>query len=85
MTYGRNISKALDVFGLHHTDWPSLATNRVAWREMLRSGHAPPIHRAAPPTPAALPIALTRPRRALATVTNAKIRSSLAAYEEDDL
>ena len=85
MTYGRSISKAFDVFGLHHTDWPSLAADRVAWREMLRSGHAPPIHRAAPSTPAALPIALTRPRRALATVTNAKIRSSLAAYEDDDL
>jgi hypothetical protein len=60
MTYGRSVGKALDTFGLDHNKWPELAADRLAWRAMLRSGEPPPDYRAPSPTPAALPIALTR-------------------------
>ena len=60
MTYGRSVGKALDTFGLDHNKWPELAADRRAWRAMLRSGEPPPDYRAPSPTPAALPIALTR-------------------------
>jgi len=83
MTYGRSIAKALNEFDLHRSAWPSLAADRAGWREMLRSGRAPPSHRAAPPMPAARPIAQTRPRRALMDITNAKIHSSLALERGD--
>ena len=59
-----------------HNKWPELAANRLAWRAMLRSGESPPYYRAPPPTPAALPIALTRPKRPMAA-TNAAIQNSM--------
>ena len=68
--------KALDTFGLDHNKWPELAADRLAWRAMLRSGEPPPYYRAPPPTPAALPIALTRPKRPMAA-TNAAIQNSM--------
>ena len=76
MTYGRSVGKALDTFDLDHNKWPELAADRLAWRAMLRSGEPPPDYRAPPPTPAALPIALTRPKRPMAT-TNAAIQNSM--------
>ena len=54
--------KALDTFDLDPNKWPELAADRLAWRAMLHSGQPPPAYRAPPPTPAALPIALTRPK-----------------------
>ena len=75
MTYGRSILKALDTFDLDHKKWPELAADRLIWRAMLNSGQPPPAYRAPPPTtPAALPIALTRPKRALTATTNAAIQ-----------
>ena len=44
---------------------------------MLRSGEPPPYYRAPPPTPAALPIALTRPKRSTLAATNAAIQNSV--------
>ena len=44
--------------------------------EMLRSGEPPPYYRAPPPTPAALPIALTRPKRPMAA-TDAAIQNTM--------
>ena len=44
---------------------------------MLRSGQPPPAFRAPPPTPAALPIALTRPERTVLTATNAATQNSV--------
>jgi len=44
---------------------------------MLRSGQPPPAFRAPPPTPAALPIALTRPVRTVLTATNAATQNSV--------
>ena len=76
MTYGRSVLKALDTFDLDHKKWPELAADRLAWRAMLRSGEPPPYYRAPPPTPAALPIALTRPKRPMAA-TNAAIQNSM--------
>jgi hypothetical protein len=80
MTYGRSVGKALDTFGLDHNKWPELAADRLAWRAMLRSGEPPPAFRAPPPTdplPAALPIALTRPKRTALMATNAAILNSV--------
>ena len=51
----------------------TLATDRPAWRAMLKSGQPPPEYRARPPTPAALPIAYTRARRSTMAATVAKI------------
>ena len=63
---------------LDHNKWPELAADRLAWRAMLRSGvpGCPPAFRAPPPTPAALPIALTRSKRTALTATNAAILNS---------
>ena len=74
--YGRSVRKALDTFDLDHNKWPELAADRLAWQAMLRSGEPPPDYRAPPPTPAALPIALTRPKRPMAA-TNAAIQNSM--------
>ena len=76
MTYGRSVIKALDTFDLDHKKWPELAADRLAWRAMLHSGQPPPAYRAPPPTPAALPIALTRPKRSTLAATNAAIHSA---------
>ena len=73
MTYGRSLAKALDVFDLDHKKWPALAANRAAWRSTLQTGEPPAAFRAAPPTPAALPLAYARARRSTAAATNAKI------------
>ena len=77
MTYGRSVIKALDTFHLDHKKWPELAADRLAWRAMLHSGQPPPAYRAPPPTPAALPIALTRPKRSTLAATNAAIQDSV--------
>ena len=77
MTYGRSVIKALDTFDLDHKKWPELAADRLAWRAMLHSGQPPPAYRAPPPTPAALPIALTRPKRSTLAATNAAIQDSV--------
>ena len=69
MMYGRSARKALDTFDLDHNKWPELAADRLAWRAMLHSGEPPPDYRALPSTPAALPIALTRPKRPMAATT----------------
>ena len=45
MTYGRSVFKALDKFHLDVPRWPELAADRAAWREMLRTGLAPPAFR----------------------------------------
>ena len=86
MTYGRSVRKALDTFNLDHNKWPELAADRLAWREMLRSGEPPPYYRAPPPTPAALPIALAqtdgRPKRPMAA-TNAAIQNSMLSWPCD--
>ena len=44
-----------------------------AWRSTLQSGEPPDAFRAAPPTPAALPLAFARARRSTLAATNAKI------------
>ena len=77
MTYGRSVRKALDTFNLDPNKWPELAADRLAWRAMLRSGEPPPYYRAPPPTPAALPIANTRPQRASLAATTAAIQNSV--------
>ena len=75
MTYGRSLGKALDVFDIDRKQWPLLAADRAAWRATLQSGQPPPAFRAAPPTPAALPLACTRARRISAAATTEKIDS----------
>ena len=77
MTYGRSVRKALDTFDLDPNKWPELAADRLAWRAMLRSGEPPPYYLAPPPTPAALPIANTRPQRASLAATTAAIQNSV--------
>ncbi len=67
------------MFDLDHTKWPELAADRAAWRATLKSGQLPLAYRAAPPTPAALPLALTRTRRPTAAATNEKIDRSVKA------
>ena len=49
----------------------------LAWRAMLHSGQPPPAYRAPPPTPAALPIANTRPQRSTLAATTAAIQNSV--------
>ena len=44
---------------------------------MLHSGQPPPAYRAPPPTPAALPIANTRPQRSTLAATTAAIQNSV--------
>ena len=67
--------QGLDTFDLDYKK-PELAADRLAWRAMLHSGQPPPDYCAPLPTPAALPIALTRSKRPMA-VTNAAIRNSM--------
>ena len=69
--------KALDTFGLDHNKWPELAADRLTWWAMLRRAESrrPTTARRLRP-PAALPIALTRPRRPMAA-TNAAIQNSM--------
>ena len=38
MTYGRSVSKALDLFHIDRARWHVLAVDRGAWRETLRQG-----------------------------------------------
>mmetsp|Transcript_29568 Transcript_29568/g.63652 ORF Transcript_29568/g.63652 Transcript_29568/m.63652 type:complete len:248 (-) Transcript_29568:200-943(-) len=73
MTYGRTLAKALDVFDIDHTKWPTLAADRAAWHTTLQSGQPPDAFRARPPTPVALPLAFTRARRSTAAATTAAI------------
>ena len=73
MTYGRTVGKALGVFGIDRKRWPELAADRARWRSTLQSGEPPDDFRAAPPTPAALPLAFARARRSTLAATNAKI------------
>ena len=80
-TYGRTVAKAMDVFDLHRSRWPALAEDRVAWRAMLRDGAPPAAFRQPPPVAAALPISITRPTRAAAARTNAKIDATVAALK----
>eukprot|EP00966_Prymnesium_polylepis_P190734 4420679-Prymnesium_polylepis.1 len=56
----------LETFHIDRHEWPRLAANRTVWRETLRLGH-PPGWQPAPPTP---PLALRRPTRRAAIVTN---------------
>ena len=44
---------------------------------MLHSGQPPPAYRAPPPTPAALPIANTRPQRSTLAATTVAIQNSV--------
>ena len=77
MTYGRSVRKALDTFNFDHNKWPELAADRLTWWAMLRRAESrrPTTARRLRP-PAALPIALTRPRRPMAA-TNAAIQNSM--------
>ena len=74
MTYGRSIFKALAKFQLDTMRWHELAADRCAWREMLRTGIAPPAFR-----PMLTPdrISRTKPVRACVTATMAGIDASL--------
>ena len=74
MTYGRSITKALEMFNIDVRTWPELAADRAAWRETLRAGRPPPGFAPPPPPP---PAALTRPRRAAAEQTKARIDEHL--------
>ena len=75
MTYGRSLDSALSDFHIDRHEWPRLAANRTAWRETLRLGH-PPGWQPTRPTP---PLALRRPTRRAAIVTNCNIDASLRA------
>jgi hypothetical protein len=79
MTYGRSVGKALDTFGLDHkhNKWPASSppTASLGGRCCAAESRRP-TNRAPSPTPAALPIALTRPKRPMA-VTNAAIQHSM--------
>ena len=75
MTYGRSIERALDAFHIDRRDWPRLAADRTTWRETLRCGH-PPGWQPSPPTP---PLALRRPTRRAAIVTNCNLDATLRA------
>ena len=79
MTYGRSVFKALTKFGLNVERWPELVADRGAWREMLRTGMAPPAFRPPPTPPPPEPISCTKPTRRAAADTNAKIDSTRAA------
>ena len=73
MTYGRSVFKALDKFHLDVPRWPELAADRAAWREMLRTGLAPPAFRPPPTPPPAPPLARTKLARRVTAATNAAI------------
>jgi hypothetical protein len=75
MTYGRSLDSALSDFHIDRHEWPRLAADRTVRRETLRLGH-PPGWQPAPPTP---PLALRRPTRRAAIVTNVNINASLRA------
>ena len=76
MTYGRSIFKALEKFTVDTTYWHELAEDRVAWREMLRTGLVPLDYRrqARLVSPR---IARTKPARACTRATIAAIDASL--------
>ena len=76
MMYGRSVRKALDTFDLDHNKWPELAADRLAWRVVAGDAAQWEVavrpasdYRVPPSTPAALPIALTRPKRPMAATT----------------
>ena len=73
MTYGRSVFKALGKFNLDVGRWPELAAKRAAWREMLRTGLAPPAFR----SQASPRISRTKPVRGCAAATNAAIDATL--------
>ena len=77
MTYGRSVLKSLDKFGLDVARWPDLAAERGAWREILRTGLAPPAHRPPPSPPTPPPISRTKLARGCAAATNAAIDATL--------
>ena len=88
MTYGRSLGKALEKFGVDPRRWAELAADRGAWRQMLRVGFPPdafrprppsPLPPPPPPPPAPEPLARTKPKRAAAVATNAKIDACVAA------
>ena len=76
MTYGRSIFKAMDKFQIDTARWHELAADRVAWRETLKTGLAPPGFRpqAQPPSPH---ISRTKPVRSCARATVAAIDATL--------
>ena len=77
MTYGRSVFKSLGKFDLDVARWPELAAKRGAWREMLRTGLAPPDFRPPPPPPPPPPISRTKSVRGCAAATNAAIDATL--------
>jgi hypothetical protein len=77
MTYGRSVFKALEKFNLDVARWPELAADRGAWREMLRTGLAPPAYRPPPPPPPAEPISRSKPVRGCTAATIAAIDATL--------
>ena len=77
MTYGRSVFKALGKFNLDVARWPELAAKRGVWREMLRTGLAPPTFRPPPSPPTPPPISRTKLTRGCAAATNAAIDATL--------
>ena len=94
MTYGRSLGNALPLahYYLDPARWHELAANRrAAWRAMLRAGVAdlpstsppPPLHLPSPPPPPPPPLARTKPSRACAVETMAKIDAIDAMHASD--
>ena len=79
MTYGRSITKALEMFNIDVRTWPELAADRAAWRETLRAGRPPPGFAPPPPPPRRLS-RLIRPRRAPAPPPSRPRRASMSTY-----
>ena len=77
MTDGRGVPQSLAKFGLDVARWPELAANRGAWREMLRTGLAPPAFRPPPPPPPPPPISRANAMRGCTAATNAAIDATL--------
>ena len=73
MTYGRSIGGALAEFNIDADEWAGLAADRTAWRETLRLGHPPSWQ----PPPPSRPLALRRPTRRTAILTNCNIDATL--------
>ena len=78
MTFGRSIGKALAHFHVDPARWHELAADRGAWRQMLKSGVAPPAFQ---PRPASPRIARKKPVRSCAAATRAAMDTSLRALE----
>ena len=74
MTYGRSISKAMDLFQIDTARWHELAADRAAWRETLRTGLAPPAFRPSARLPS--------PRIARTKTARSCVRATIAAIDE---